>query len=159
AKVPIESYVATFQEKVRVELTTPAGAQVWGTISAIRLVDGNIANQGYDVMVLRVQDAAFAAAVRGVASPNGQPNPFPAEGWRKGGPGIFELREAYGARSVLLNGQAYPGPPQVEDDANWNLLQFGYGRISATGNFAFGYRARPIAALTKPLYIDETHDH
>jgi hypothetical protein len=158
AKVPVEQYLATFQEKVRVELTTREGAVVWGSIDDIDLADDNIANQGYDVAVLRVDDAAFATAVRGIASPGGAVSPFAAEDWRNGGSTIFELSDAWTARSVLLNGQKLGTYPAVPTNAGYVLLQFGYGRATKTGVFGFGRRAFPVGGLKGQAFIERTHD-
>lgn len=162
AKLGNDKVVANFVDKVKVQFTStadPAKPVVTAAaIAAVTLPDNNTANQGYDVAVLRVDDAKLANAVR-AAIPNTSPmHQFTAQDWRNGGPSILTLRPRNEARSVLMNGRPFQGQNNT-DDAEWVLLQFGFGLLSRTsGENPLSFRVLRIKDLKNGTYIERSAD-
>ncbi|MBB5873656.1 hypothetical protein F4553_007090 [Allocatelliglobosispora scoriae] len=148
--------VAHFRARVRARLYDVNANLVDSPIASVHLLPhADVADGGYDAVVVRVTDPAFRRRVEGLVAAAGPGHAFRSaayatEGW------IIRPTSELQARSVLTNGHPYNGM-EMADFAEFELVQMGYGKHQGD-LFGFEHRVLPVTGLAGTLFVDQTHE-
>lgn len=164
-KAPAE-FVSFFLERITAELDEQRINVPLKAKATITVLDGQVADHGYDVALIQIADRQTATAVRALVADGTEAYAYTSDDWKKGQKTIVKLASLQNSRMVLGNGtlpvQSWEKPLKPNPAAaHFILWHFGYGMVTKPGayggRYAFAYRALPIDE-SPTTYIERTHE-